>query len=479
MDQMGAPAYRGIAEAPVGSERTNVLALNERALWERHAELGEPWTRGALVERFLPLARSIARRYENLGEPIEDLNQVASLALINAVDRFDTSRGYAFTSFAVPTIVGELKRHFRDRSWAVRPPRSLQELSLRVDRTTRSLTKQLDRPPTVPEIARALGRDEEHILEALRARVGRSALSLQAPRGAEMESALEDECGREDDGYHRAESRALLERLMTLLPARDREVMRRRFGADMTQAEIGAVLGISQMQVTAPAQGDRPPQRDRASAEATAAGPPLGVERRGLPSAGAATTAGRRAVAREPRDHGPPCVSYALGAHHPELLLERVHDVDEQVVADVVEFAALLHRLARQRDGLGQHSGEVVDDERVLERPYGLGRVERRVLGDRRHAPVGRDAEHHRPLGDAVAQRPPCIHELVELKVQRTEMESLDVPVQLLADQRKVGELHQRALEDHAERMALLVAKRRVSILHDEFGRHAAAPAIA
>ena len=94
MDQMGAPAYRGIAEAPGG----NVVALSERALWERHAELGEPWTRGALVERFLPLARSVARRYENLGEPIEDLNQVASLGLIKAVDRFDTSRGYAFTS---------------------------------------------------------------------------------------------------------------------------------------------------------------------------------------------------------------------------------------------------------------------------------------------------------------------------------------------------------------------------------------------
>jgi RNA polymerase sigma-B factor len=246
MDQMGAPAYRGIAEVPGG----NVVALSERALWKRHAELGKPWTRGALVERFLPLARSIARRYENLGEPIEDLNQVASLALINAVDRFDTSRRYAFTSFAVPTILGELKRHFRDRSWAVRPPRGLQELSLRVDRETRLLTQQLDRPPTVQEIARALDRDEEHVVEAQRARVARSALSLQATRGAELGSALEDECGRVDDGYHRAESRALLERLMPLLPARDREVMRLRFGADLTQAEISAALGISQMQVS-------------------------------------------------------------------------------------------------------------------------------------------------------------------------------------------------------------------------------------
>ncbi len=243
---MSAPAYRGIAEVPGG----NCVDLSQEALWERHAELGEPWTRRALVERFLPLARSIARRYENLGEPIEDLNQVASLALIHAVDRFDTSRGNAFTSFAVPTIVGELKRHFRDRGWAVRPPRSLQELSLRVDRATRSLTQQLDRQPTVPEIARALDCDEEHILEAQRARVGRSALSLQAPRGADLGPALEDECGREDDGYHRVESRALLERLMTSLPPRERVVMDLRFGADMTQAEIGAALGISQMQVS-------------------------------------------------------------------------------------------------------------------------------------------------------------------------------------------------------------------------------------
>jgi RNA polymerase sigma-B factor len=241
-----APAYRRIAEVPGG----NAAALCERALWERHAELGEPWTRDALVERFLPLARSIARRYANLGEPIDDLNQVASLALIHAVDRFDTSRGCAFPSFAVPTIAGELKRHFRDRGWAVRPPRGLQVLSMRVDRATRSLTEQLDRQPTVPEIARALDCDEEHILEAQCARVGRSALSLQAPRRADLGPALEDECGQEDDGYHRAESRVLLERLMQLLPVRDREVMRLRFGADMTQAEISAALGVSQMQVS-------------------------------------------------------------------------------------------------------------------------------------------------------------------------------------------------------------------------------------
>lgn len=226
-------------------------ALSDRALWERYAEQGDPWTRAALVERFLPLARSVARRYENRGEPLEDLVQVASLALVNAVDRFDAGRGYAFTSFAVPTIAGEVKRHFRDRSWAVRPPRRLQELSLRIDRATGSLTQQLDRAPTVAELAEALDSDEERVLEALHARAGRTALSLRGScAAADAGLVLESEFGREDDGYRNAESRAVLERLLALLPARDREVMCLRYGADMTQAEISDVFGISQMQVS-------------------------------------------------------------------------------------------------------------------------------------------------------------------------------------------------------------------------------------
>ncbi|MEA2245356.1 MAG: polymerase sigma-B factor [Solirubrobacteraceae bacterium] len=240
-----------VVPRPPAPSGRSVVALSERALWERHAEQPDPWTRDALVERFLPLARSIARRYENRGEPLEDLVQVASLALVNAVDRFDASRGYAFTSFAVPTIAGEVKRHFRDRGWAVRPPRRLQELSLRVDRATESLTQQLDRAPTVAEIARALDSDEEQVLEALCARAGRNALSLQGPCStAYVGPVLEGEFGREDDGYRDAESRAVLERLLALLPKRDRDVMRLRYGADMTQAEISAVFGISQMQVS-------------------------------------------------------------------------------------------------------------------------------------------------------------------------------------------------------------------------------------
>ena len=148
---------------------------------------GDRGARDALVERFLPLARSLARRYERSGEPIEDLVQVASLALLKAIDRYDPAQGTAFSSFAVPTIVGELKRHFRDRSWMVRPPRALQELTLRVEHAISQLSADLDRAPTVSELAAALGSDEEQVLEALQARAGRSALSLQAPRSGDEE----------------------------------------------------------------------------------------------------------------------------------------------------------------------------------------------------------------------------------------------------------------------------------------------------
>jgi len=212
---------------------------------------GDPHARAELVERFMPLARSLARRYESSGEPMEDLVQVASMALVKAIDRFDTSRGHAFTSFAVPTIVGELKRYFRDRTWAVRPPRELQELIMRTDRIATKLSQDLDRAPTVAELAEATGTDEEHILEALQARTGRGALSMHAPQSREPEAAtLEDSMGTDDDGYDQAESREMLERLCVGLSQRARDVLRMRFEEDLTQAEIGERLGVSQMQVS-------------------------------------------------------------------------------------------------------------------------------------------------------------------------------------------------------------------------------------
>jgi RNA polymerase sigma-B factor len=222
----------------------------DRALFARR-DAGDRAARDALVERFLPLARSLARRYESSDEPMDDLVQVASVALVKAVDRFDPEQGSAFSSFAVPTIVGELKRYFRDRTWMVRPPRSLQELTLRVQAAITALTRQLDRAPTVSELATSLHCDEEQILEALQARSGRSALSLQAPSATDDgQHALQDTLGCREEGFALAESRVILDELIATLSPRSRKVLRLRFEQDLTQAEIGERLGVSQMQIS-------------------------------------------------------------------------------------------------------------------------------------------------------------------------------------------------------------------------------------
>jgi RNA polymerase sigma-B factor len=226
-------------------------ALRERVLLERYSRSRDEVTRGVLVERFLPLARSLARRYECPGEPLDDLVQVASLGLVKAIDRFDPGRGHAFSSFAVPTIVGELKRHFRDRTWLVRPPRHLQDFTVRLERVTRDLVQELDRQPTVRELAAAVGTDEEYVVEALQARSGRVALSLNARSfDADDGAFLEDRIGCDDCGFELAEARGTLDSMLTLLPAVQRDVLFMRFHGDLTQAEIGAELGVSQMQVS-------------------------------------------------------------------------------------------------------------------------------------------------------------------------------------------------------------------------------------
>ena len=235
---------------PAAAHRRGDPGGMERVLWARNAA-GDHRSRDELIERWLPLARSVARRYERADEPFDDLVQVASLALVKAIDRFDAARGNAFSSYAVPTIAGELKRHFRDRSWAVRPPRGLQELALRVERAATRLTAQLDRAPTVRELGGATGNSDEEILEALHARGGRNALSLQASIGGAGEQAeLQDIIGADDSGYDQAEMRALLDDLMTGLPRRTREILRLRFEEDLTQQEIGKLLGVSQMQIS-------------------------------------------------------------------------------------------------------------------------------------------------------------------------------------------------------------------------------------
>jgi RNA polymerase sigma-B factor len=222
-------------------------ARHERALFERVANDGDARARDELVDRFLPLAYALALRYQHSCEALEDLVQVASVGLLKAIDRFDPSRGIAFSTYAVPTMLGEIRRHFRDRTWAVRVPRGLQELSLRVDGVVAGLAGQ----PSVAQIAVAVGASAEEVLEALQAGGSYHALSFDASGGTDPDApTLGALLGVEEDGFERAEDRATLEALMELVSPREREVLRLRFGEDMTQAEIGAVIGVSQMQVS-------------------------------------------------------------------------------------------------------------------------------------------------------------------------------------------------------------------------------------
>jgi RNA polymerase sigma-B factor len=227
--------------------------VTDAELFARVRDGGDARAREQLVERYLPLARRLARRYQRADEPLEDLVQVASLGLLKAVDRFDCEREVVFSSYAVPTILGELKRHFRDRTWSVRVSRDLQELVLRVDRAVTRLSVGQSRSPSVSEIAEAVGASEEQVLDALEAAGAYRAGSLDAPRSSQGEEAGEtfaDTLGEEESGFRRAEERATLEPLLARISQRERTVLELRFGADMTQAEIGERIGVSQMQVS-------------------------------------------------------------------------------------------------------------------------------------------------------------------------------------------------------------------------------------
>jgi RNA polymerase sigma-B factor len=235
-----------------GATVTRVPSVSDLELFARMRIDGDDNARKLLVERYLPLARRLARRYQHTDEPIEDLIQVASIGLLKAVDRFDCSREVMFSSYAVPTILGELKRHFRDRTWSVRVPRDLQELALRVDQTVVRLSLGRRRSPSVGEIARAVKASEEQVLEAMEAMGAYRAGSIDSPRSTrddETESVAEG-LGSYDHGFDRAEERATLEPLMGRISERERVVLRLRFGDDLTQAEIGERIGVSQMQVS-------------------------------------------------------------------------------------------------------------------------------------------------------------------------------------------------------------------------------------
>jgi RNA polymerase sigma-B factor len=289
-----APPARELWTRPRTGSPPARRAQEERALFERLAADGsDARARDALVERYMPLARSLARRYQRAGDPLDDVLQVASVGLIKAIDRFDGSRDIAFSSYAVPTILGEIKRYFRDCTWSVRMPRDLQELTLRVDRAVARLAEQLHRQPSVREIAADVGVTEEAVLDALQAGDAYRAVSLDAPRAQGDDSAATlGEClGSGERGFERAEERATIDRLLRVVTDREREILHMRFEQDMTQAEIGAVIGVSQMQVSRVIR--RALERLRTMAEGPASTPAADAPTAHEPSASIAGTRGR------------------------------------------------------------------------------------------------------------------------------------------------------------------------------------------
>jgi RNA polymerase sigma-B factor len=219
------------------------------ARWQKH---GEHTAREILIERYTPLARSLARRYGRSSEPFEDLLQVALLGLVKAVDRFDAQRGSPFQSFAVPTILGEMRRYFRDSGWAVHVPRGAQERALKVRDAQERISGAHGQAPTVGQLAEYLELDTEAVLDALQAIRAYETVSLDAPRPGGEDDAISfgDSIGIDDERYELVELDATVKSALGQLPPRDRLVLRLRFVEDLTQTEIADRVGISQMQVS-------------------------------------------------------------------------------------------------------------------------------------------------------------------------------------------------------------------------------------
>lgn len=236
----------GLATAPgVG------VIDSEGELIRRFREEGDERAREALIRRYLPLASRLARRYRHSGEEFDDLFQVASLALVKAADRFDPERGTDFASYAVPTILGEIKRHFRDHTWAVHMPRDLQERTVRVSGAIEELSKDLGRPPSVRQLAERLDLEAEEVVEALSAASAYDALSLDAEPADGFESTtLGDTIGTTDHGFDLVEYGAAIQGTLREMPERERAVIHLRFVEDLTQTEIAERIGVSQMQVS-------------------------------------------------------------------------------------------------------------------------------------------------------------------------------------------------------------------------------------
>jgi RNA polymerase sigma-B factor len=223
---------------------------SESTLFDRWRRRGDELAREELVLRFMPLVRRLAKRYSYTSEPQDDLEQVASVGLLQALARYDPHVGSSFRAFAIPTIVGELRRHFRDTAWSVRLPRSLQERTRDVQVALNELSARLGRSPTIAEIAERLSATAEQVIEALEARLAYRVESLDAPAEPGDDGEQRWRIGAEEAGYADAENAAILARALKALPPRELTLVRLRFGEDLSQSEIGRVMGMSQMHVS-------------------------------------------------------------------------------------------------------------------------------------------------------------------------------------------------------------------------------------
>ena len=228
------------------------MAPDDKILLRRYHEDGDLAAREQLIERYMSLVRSLARRYAYRGEQLDDLVQIGAIGLIKAIDRFDLDRGVELTTYATPNIIGEIKRHFRDKGWSVRVPRGLQELNVQVSKLIEQLTVQLGRSPTIPELAKAAGVEEEQVLEALESGRAYSSMSLSTGGGSDEDGELDplESLGTLEHEYEVSEDRAVLAPGFKVLDERERKILHLRFFSGLTQSQIAAEIGISQMHVS-------------------------------------------------------------------------------------------------------------------------------------------------------------------------------------------------------------------------------------
>src|SRR5437762_33424 len=231
---------------------TALSTREDRRLLLRYHDHGDTHAREELVERFLPLARQLARRYQRTNEPLDDLMQVASVGLVKAIDRFDPKRGTAFSTYAVPTILGELKRYFRDAGWAVHVPRGMQERVMGVNQAIAKLSRETGRSPTATEVAEQIDESPETVLEAMEAAIAYDAVSLDTPRTSDEDDGdtYADTMGMVDERFELVEYTSAIGPTIRALPERDRLVLKLRFEEDLTQLEIAERIGVSQMHVS-------------------------------------------------------------------------------------------------------------------------------------------------------------------------------------------------------------------------------------